>query len=100
MVVALRSIGLRADPQARLPVYFRGEQVGDFIADILVEGVVILELKAVEQLCDVNEAQLLNYLKATRIEVGLLLNYGPKPRIKRLAFSNERKQARPPVDLD
>lgn len=97
MVRALRASGLTAEPQVKLPVFFRGEQVGDFIADFLVEGRVILELKAADEVSKTHEAQLLNYLKASLIEVGLLLNFGPKPRLKRLAFSNERKRFRPPV---
>lgn len=97
MTIALRAAGLEVEPQAKLPVFFRGEQIGFYLADVLVERVVILELKAVEQVCDAHEAQLLNYLKASSVEVGLLLNFGPKPRLKRLCFSNERKQSRPPV---
>jgi GxxExxY protein len=97
MTVALRAGGLTAEPEAKLAVFFRGEQVGVFSVDILVESVVILELKAVDQLCDAHEAQLLNYLKASAVEVGLLLNFGPKPRLKRLGFSSERKRSRPPV---
>jgi GxxExxY protein len=61
---------------------------------------VILELKAVDEFSAAHEAQTLNYLKASDLEVGLLLNFGPKPRIKRLAFSNERKRSRPPIILD
>ena len=97
MTLALRAVGLTVEPQVKLPVFFRGEAVSEFVADILVERVVILELKAVDQFCDAHEAQLLNYLKASSVEVGLLLNFGPKPRLKRLAFSNERKRSRPPV---
>jgi GxxExxY protein len=83
-----------------LPVYFRGIVVGDYIADILVDDKRILEWKAVEDLSSAHEAQLLNYLKATQIELGLLLNFGPKLKIKRLVFSNERKRSRPPVSLE
>ena len=56
--------------------------------------------RAVDDFCSAHEAQLLNYLKASEVEVGLLLNFGPKPRIKRLAFSNERKRSRPEVVVD
>ncbi|MCE9560960.1 MAG: GxxExxY protein [Planctomycetes bacterium] len=97
MVLALRAIGLKAEQQLKLPVFFRGHPVGEFIADIVVADVVILELKAADTLISSHESQLLNYLKATPIEVGLLLNFGPKPRLKRLGFSNERKRSRPPV---
>lgn len=71
--------------------------VGDFAADILVDRTLILELKAVEDLNPAHEAQLLNYLKASEIELGLLLNFGPKPRVRRLAFSKDRKHSRPPI---
>lgn len=97
MVLALTAAGLRADYKAKLPVYFRGEPVGDFEADVLVERAVILELKAADDFCPAHEAQLLNYLKASAVEVGLLMNFGPKPRLRRLAFSNDRKRSRPPV---
>jgi len=89
--IALRAVGLRAEQQAPVPVWFRGQQVGDFRADIVVEGSVIVELKAARAIEPVHEAQLLNYLRATPIEVGLLLNFGPKPEFKRLLFDNDRK---------
>jgi len=65
--------------------------VGEYFADLLVADTVIVELKAVKNLAKEHEAQLLNYLKATRYEVGLLLNFGPTPEIKRKAFDNSRK---------
>lgn len=98
MLVALEQAGLFAESRVRLPVYFRGHQVGDFEADIFVERAVILELKAADALDTAHEAQLLNYLKATAAEVGLLLNFGPKPKFKRLAFDNARKRSRPPIE--
>lgn len=97
MVIALQAVGLAAEPRVLLPVFFRDQRVGEFEADILVNRAVILELKAADQFCPAHEAQLLNYLKASSMEVGLLLNFGPRPRLKRLAFSNERKRSRPPV---
>jgi GxxExxY protein len=100
MLIALNDLGLTAESEVKLSVCFRGHVVGDFDADIFVERKVILELKAVEELCSAHEAQLINYLRASDIEVGLLLNFGPKPRIKRLAFSNDRKHSRPPIQLD
>ena len=66
--------------------------VGEYLADLLVEGLVIVELKAVSALAIQHEAQLLNYLNATKCEVGLLLNFGPTPQIKRKIFDNERKK--------
>jgi GxxExxY protein len=91
LAVALAMGGLRVGRQVPIPVWFRGHQVGDFRADLLVEDVVILELKADRVLEPVHEAQLLNYLRATAIEVGLLLNFGPQPQVKRLVFDNSRK---------
>jgi GxxExxY protein len=100
MLIALADAGLFAESEVKLRVYFRGRVVGEFDADIFVERKVILELKAVDEFSSAHEAQTLNYLKASDLEVGLLLNFGPKPRIKRLAFSNERKRSRPPIILD
>lgn len=78
--VALNSMGLKVRRQIEIPVWFRGHQVGDFSADMLVEGCVLIELKAARALDSADSAQLLNYLRATEIEVGLLLNFGLKPR--------------------
>jgi GxxExxY protein len=86
------------ETQVNLPVFFHGRLVGDFFADILVERVVILELKAADDLASAHDSQLLNYLKASPAEVGLLLNFGPRPRIKRLVFDNERKRSRPKIE--
>ena len=87
----LRKLGLKVEQQARILVYYDGETAGEYFADILVNSAVIVELKAARQLADEHEAQLLNYLKATTIEVGLLLNFGPKADIKRKVYDNERK---------
>jgi GxxExxY protein len=81
MAIALRATDLQAEPQKPIEVWFRGKQVGDFAADILVESLVLLELKAARALDSSHEAQLLNYLRATEFEVGLLLNFGPKPQV-------------------
>jgi GxxExxY protein len=91
MVIELRKLGLKVVPQAQIVVYYDGQKVGEYKADLLVEGAVIVELKAIRTLVPANEAQLLNYLKATLYEVGLLLNFGPKPEIKRKVYDNERK---------
>ena len=91
LAIELRKLGLEAIQEARIAVYYGGEVVGEYFADLLVDGAVIVELKAVKRLSEEHEAQLLNYLKATRFEVGLLLNFGPKPEIKRRAFDNSRK---------
>ena len=80
--------------QIGIPVWFRGRQIGDFRADLLVENKVIVELKAGRAIETAWEKQLLNYLRATEIEVGLLLNFGPVPQFRRLVFDNERKKIR------
>jgi GxxExxY protein len=89
--VELRKRGLRVQQQAPIKVYYEGEEVGDYFADLLVEDCVIVELKAAEALADEHHAQLINYLKATTIEVGLLVNFGPKPELKRKIFEEARK---------
>ena len=78
--------------QFPIKVYYAGEAVGDYFADLLVGGCLIVEIKAAEELADEHEAQLLNYLKATEIDLGLLLNFGPKPQIKRRIFQSARSQ--------
>ena len=91
LVFALELVGLSVRSRVRIPVWFRGTQVGHFEADVLVENCVLLELKAVHALDSSHQAQLLNYLKATDIEVRLLLNFGEKPEFKRVIFDNLRK---------
>jgi GxxExxY protein len=94
LALALESEGLTVCSRVDIPVWFRGQQVGQFEGDLLVENCVLLELKAARALDPAHEAQLLNYLRATNIEVGLLLNFGPRPVIKRLAYDNLRKTLR------
>jgi len=94
MAVALPQAELKLERQVPLRVTFRGAVVGDFRADLLVDNAVLLELKAAREIEPVHEAQLLNYLRATQIEVGLVLNFGPKPQFKRLVFENSRKETR------
>lgn len=89
--LALQAEGLDARWPIAIPVWFRGQQVGQFEGDMLVERSVLLELKAVRALDGSHQAQLLNYLRATDVEVGLLLNFGVKPEFKRLLFDNSRK---------
>ena len=91
LVIELRKLGLQVVAEARIVVYYDAQVVGEYFADLLVAGTVIVELKAVKTLLEAHEAQLLNYLKATPYEVGLLLNFGPQPKIKRKAFDNSRK---------
>jgi GxxExxY protein len=82
---------LTVEKQKEIHVYYDGQIVGNYAVDLLVNGLVTLELKAARELCEDHEAQLLNYLKATRIEVGLLFNFGIEPKIKRKVFDNDRK---------
>jgi GxxExxY protein len=94
MAIALQAAGLQVQRQVPVPVWFRGQQIGDFRCDLLVETKVLLELKAARTIEKAHEAQLLNYLKATDIEIGLLLNFGEKPQFRRLLFDNPRKRNR------
>jgi GxxExxY protein len=74
-----------------IQVYYGGQVVGEYFADLLVQDKIILELKVAEEISTAHEAQLINYLKATNLEVGLVLNFGPKPEFKRKIFTNARK---------
>jgi GxxExxY protein len=94
MAIELRNLGLVVQTELALPVTFRGSSVGDFRADIVVNNAVLLELKAVEALDRNHYAQVMNYLKATRMEIGLLLNFGRRPAVKRFLFENSLKQIR------
>jgi len=91
LVLELSRLGLEVIPQAPIKVYYDSQVVGEYFADLLVAGVVIVEIKAVRVLAEEHEAQLLNYLKATPYEVGLLLNFGPRPQVKRRVYDNARK---------
>jgi GxxExxY protein len=93
-LVELKKVGIKAIPQSPIRVLYDGEVVGEYFADILVDNKVIVEIKAVRNLVVEHEAQLLNYLKATDIEVGLLLNFGVQPEFPRKAFNNTRKSNR------
>ena len=91
MVIELGKMGCKVLQQKNIKVYYEDEEVGDYYADLLVDDLVIVELKASESLCEEHEAQLINYLKATQIEVGLLLNFGKKAEFRRKIFTNDRK---------
>ncbi len=82
MLLELRARGLNVEPQAEFKVQYEGEVGGEYYADLFVEGKVIVELKAVEALAEEHHAQVINYLKASGIEIGLLMNFGPKPEFK------------------
>lgn len=91
MLVALRHLGVRAAAEVPVTVLFRGVEVGRFRVDLVVEETVAVELKAARAIERAHEAQLLNLLRSTRLEVGLLLNFGPKPEFRRRAYANTRK---------
>jgi GxxExxY protein len=91
MMIEFRKAGIPAESQVPIKVTYEGEIVGEHAADIVVDNKVIIELKASKKLAEEHQAQLLNYLKATDMEVGLLLNFGPKPEISRKVFDNFRK---------
>lgn len=91
MVLALRQAGLEVAQQAAISVEFRGEMIGTFRADLIVNNLVILELKVAEQVTPQHESQLVNYLRATRVEVGIVLAFGENARHKRVYLANRRK---------
>lgn len=91
LLIELKKKGLDVIPNKKIMVYNKGENVGDYYADIIVNNTVILELKAAEYIIDQFENQLLNYLKGTNCEIGLLLNFGKKPEFRRKIYENKRK---------
>ncbi len=91
LVLELRTVGLNVTPQAPIAVKYKGVPVGTYFPDILVEGKVVVEIKAVDALAPIHDAQILHYLKATGIELGLLLNFAtPRVQIRRFANSNSK----------
>lgn len=94
MFIELKKCGLRVIKQQPVEVYYDDCKVGEYYADLLVEDKVIVELKAAEEICEAHEYQLLNYLKATRVEVGLLMNFGRRAHFKRKVFQNINKLLR------
>lgn len=91
MYFELKAMGYKVEAQKQIKVFFKGQLVGEYYSDILVEDKVIVELKATELLLNVHVAQIMNYLKATEMEVGLLLNFGEEPEFKRIIYTNNRK---------
>ena len=89
---ALCAAKLRIDREVPIDVFFRHEVIGRFYADLVVENRVIVEVKAARSLAPEHQAQLMHYLRGTAMEVGLLLNLGPKPQFQRLIYSNTRKR--------
>ncbi len=92
MLIELVADGLSVETERPIAVYYNEKVVGTFSADIVVEGKIIIELKAKEKLHPSHEAQLINYLRATDIEIGLLFNFGKSPEFKRKYFSNKNKR--------
>ncbi|MFI5218841.1 MAG: GxxExxY protein [Bacteroidia bacterium] len=92
LFLELISMGLSCEKQKPIKVYYLNQSVGDYFADIIVDNCVIVELKAAEVIVEEHELQLINYLKATEIEVGLLLNFGKEPVFKRKIFTNDKKK--------
>jgi GxxExxY protein len=94
MGMTARELGLKVCRQVPIDVYYLGEKIGRYAADLVINDLVIVEIKAAKALCEENEAQLLNYLRATKYEVGLLLNFGYRAQFKRFVFENGRKGTR------
>ena len=92
MIIELKSNGLYCEKQKPIKVHYQSQVVGDYFADIIVNDLIILELKTVETLLQEHENQLINYLKATDKEIGLLLNFSKKHEIRRKIFTNDNKR--------
>lgn|SRR3989338_8504437 len=92
LMIELELGGMQAKAQVPIAVSYKGKIVGNYSADIVVNDVVVLELKAAEVIAAEHEYQLINYLRATEYEVGLVLNFGPKPQIRRKIYTNDRKK--------
>lgn len=99
LVHALLARGLVAKPQLPILVFFEGALVGEYFADVAVNDCLIVEVKACDAIHPAHQAQLLNYLKATRFEVGLLLNFGSSPEFRRKLFTNDRKAVAHPHEI-
>ena len=94
LLIALVYAGFTVSQQLPIPVHFHSRKIGNYFADLVVGSDVVLELKAARSLDKAHEAQLLHYLRATEMEVGLLLNFGEKPQFRRLFYENNRKRIR------
>jgi GxxExxY protein len=92
MYLELKSKGFKVEAQKKIIVYYKGVEVGEYYADLIVEDTIVLELKAVDYIVKDFENQILNYLRGTDCEVGLLLNFGKKPEFKRKIYENKRKK--------
>ncbi len=92
IMIELKKLGLNCMSQVQIKVFYANQIIGDYVADIIVENKILVELKAIQHLSKQDEAQLLNYLTATKYEVGLLFNFGKEPEFKRKIFDNEYKK--------
>jgi len=92
MVAELEKQGLPVEQQKRIQVYYDGIIVGDYFADLVIEGKIIAELKTADMISEAHKAQLINYLRATTCEVGFVFNFGPEPEYARRYFDNGRKK--------
>jgi GxxExxY protein len=92
LLYELKKRGLRVEQQMRIQVFYAGQVVGEYFADLVVESSVILELKAAETISEAHKAQLFNYLKSTQCEVGFVFNFGPEPKFERRYYSNANKK--------
>ena len=89
--IALREAGMKVDEQVSIKVYFRSQLAGEFFADMIINEIILLELKSAGSILEEHEAQLLNYLKASEIEVGYVMNFGKSASFKRKVLDNDRK---------
>src|SRR5438067_12626759 len=94
MQIALQEIGIKADIEVAILVFFKGQNVGDFRADMVIEETVLVELKVARSIDPAHEAQVIHYLRSTPLEVGLLFNFGAKAEFKRFYLANSNKQIR------
>ncbi|WP_441000351.1 GxxExxY protein [Fodinibius sp. SL11] len=88
--ILLNESGLDVEQQVPISVYFKGHEVGKYVADLIIENKILIELKSVSSLLPQHDAQILNYLKATDINIGLMMNFGDEPEFKRLVFERKR----------
>jgi len=91
MYLELTARGFKVEPQKQIKVYYKGQGVGEYYSDLVIDDLIIVELKAAEVIVEEFEYQLINYLRGTDKEVGLLLNFGKKPEFRRKVFENSRK---------
>jgi GxxExxY protein len=94
MQIALQEIGIRADIEVAIPVFFKGQNVGEFRADMVIDESVLVELKVARSIDPAHEAQVIHYLRSTPLEVALLFNFGVKAEFKRFYLANSNKQIR------